>query len=64
MKAALQAEKRLARGIVIRHGAFEPEPAAFWAYMWTEDRESDDVHWHERVPVERGLDWRPDGRAA
>jgi len=64
MKAALEAEKRQARGIVIRHGAFEPEPAAFWAYMWTEDQETDDLHWHERVPVERRAAARAAGRAA
>jgi hypothetical protein len=52
MRPALQAEKRLARGIVIQHGSFVPERAAFWAYMWTEDEETDLVHWHERIPVE------------
>jgi hypothetical protein len=52
MRPALQAEKRLARGIVIQHGSYVPERAAFWAYMWTEDEETDLVHWHERIPVE------------
>jgi hypothetical protein len=65
MRAALQAEKRLARGIVIQHGSFVPERTAFWAYMWTEDDESDVVHWHERVPVDAGADrWRTEERAA
>jgi hypothetical protein len=65
MRAALQAEKRLARGIVIQHGSFVPERAAFWAYMWTEDEETDVVHWHERVPVETGaVRRRADERAA
>lgn len=52
MRPALQAEKRLARGIVIQHGTLVPDRAAFWAYMWTEDEESDLGYWHERVPVE------------
>ena len=52
MRPALQAEKRMARGIVIQHGSFVRDRAAFWAYMWTEDEETDAGHWHERVPVE------------
>ncbi len=48
---AVREEKRQPRGIVIQHGAFAPEPAAFWAFLWTEDTEDADVFWHERVPV-------------
>jgi hypothetical protein len=64
MRAAPQAEKRLARGIVIQHGSLVSERAAFWAYMWTEDEETDAGHWHERVPVESGPPRPVDERAA
>ena len=64
MRSAIEREKRLARGIVIRHGAFTPEPAAFWAYLWSEDAETDEVHWHQRVPVGRRSDEHPEGHAA
>lgn len=55
-------EKRLPRGIVIQHGAYKAEPAAFWAYLWTEDAQQEDLHWHDRLPVEG--DWSTGGRAA
>jgi hypothetical protein len=37
MRSAIEREKKQARGIVIRHGAFTREPSAFWAYLWSEE---------------------------
>ena len=43
MRSAIEREKRQARGIVIRHGAFSREPSAFWAYLWSEELLTDDA---------------------
>ncbi len=42
MRSAIEREKRQARGIVIRHGAYLREPSAFWAYLWSEEMSTDD----------------------
>ena len=38
-------------GIVIRTAKEKPRPVRFWAYMWAQDDEAGDEHWHDRVPV-------------
>jgi len=43
MRSAIEREKKQARGIVIRHGAFAREPSAFWAYLWSEELFTDDA---------------------
>ena len=44
MRSAIEREKRQARGIVIRHGAFaRGERSAFWAYLWSEELLSEDA---------------------
>ena len=42
MRSAIEREKRQARGIVIRHGAFTHERSAFWAYLWSEELIADE----------------------
>ena len=42
MRSAIEREKKQARGIVIRHGAFTHERSAFWAYLWSEESINDD----------------------
>lgn len=40
-------------GIVIKSGARVSQPVRFWAYLWaTDDEDTTDQHWHERVPSE------------
>ena len=40
-------------GIVIKSGAPAPKPVRFWAYLWaTDDEDTLEQHWHERVPAE------------
>jgi hypothetical protein len=40
-------------GIVIRSGAPKPKPVRFWAYLWaTDDDDTRELHWHQRVPAE------------
>jgi hypothetical protein len=40
-------------GIVIKSGAPKPKPVRFWAYLWaTDDEDTLDQHWHQRVPAE------------
>ena len=40
-------------GIVIKSGAPAPKPVRFWAYLWaTDDEDTTDQHWHQRVPAE------------
>jgi hypothetical protein len=39
-------------GIVIKSGAPAAKPARFWAYMWAEDEDIGDDHWHHHVPTE------------
>ena len=54
MRSAMEREKRQARGIVIRHGAFTPERSAFWAYLWSEELIPDEPHaWNSeaRIPA-------------
>ena len=43
MRSAIEREKKQARGIVIRHGAFAREPSAFWAYLWSEELLTDEA---------------------
>lgn len=37
MRSAIEREKKQARGIVIRHGAYVHEASAFLAYLWSEE---------------------------
>jgi hypothetical protein len=52
------------RGIVIRSGAPAPKPVRFWAYLWaTDDEDTVDQHWHQRVPSEHAAETRTAVRA-
>jgi hypothetical protein len=53
MRSAIEREKKLPRGIVIRHGEFARERSAFWAYLWSEEAVGDDA-----------LGWSHDSRIA
>lgn len=43
MRSAIEREKKQARGIVIRHGAYVHEASAFLAYLWSEESDGDDA---------------------
>jgi hypothetical protein len=43
------------RGIVISPGTARPPQIPFWAYLWSNDDETAERHWHELVPVEKGV---------
>ena len=42
MRSAIEREKKQARGIVIRHGAYVHEASAFLAYLWSEESDGRD----------------------
>lgn len=42
MRSAIEREKKQARGIVIRHGAYVREASAFLAYLWSEESDGGD----------------------
>jgi hypothetical protein len=44
-------QKQQPRGIVIRPGSDPSRKGPFWAYMWTNDEEAAETHWHQLVPV-------------
>ncbi len=48
-------KKEEPRGIVIRPGNARTAQVPFWAYLWSNDEESTERHWHELVPVEKGV---------
>jgi hypothetical protein len=39
------------RGIVIRPGNARTSQVPFWAYLWSNDDEATERHWHEVLPV-------------
>jgi hypothetical protein len=47
-------KKEEPRGIVIRPGSVPASQVPFWAYLWSNDDEAAERHWHETVPVESG----------
>lgn len=41
------------RGIVIRPGHARASQVPFWAYLWSNDDEATEHHWHEVLPAEK-----------
>ena len=46
-------KKEEPRGIVIRPGNSREPQVPFWAYLWSNDDETSERHWHEMLPAEK-----------